>query len=196
MQQDQLAATDSTSQTGAESFRVMAEDSAKSIPPLDAAQRCVASQLRRCLFQKGRLVDPLRDVLIHQMPPAQPANLGKPRWPCAATESRIIHSPDFDCTVAPHLSLSSRPALSAVCVAIKAQNIHLRIAFGSCQAGLRDPYFQLSVLGRNRFPNRATRIDRCSCQKQNQMVRQMTEKHHSEVYNPDCEQPPERWQNS
>src|SRR5438093_4680394 len=77
MQQDQLAATDSTSQTGAESFRVMAEDSAKSIPPLDAAQRCVASQLRRCLFQKGRLVDPLRDVLIHQMPPAQPAQSWK-----------------------------------------------------------------------------------------------------------------------
>src|SRR5205814_2712447 len=78
MQQDQLAATDSTSQTGAESFRVMAEDSAKSIPPLDAAQRCVASQLRRCLFQKGRLVDPLRDVLIHQMPPAQRAQSWKP----------------------------------------------------------------------------------------------------------------------
>src|SRR5207302_9694636 len=73
MQQDQLAATDSTSQTGAESFRVMAGASAKSISPPAAAQRCLVSQLRRCLLQKGRLVDPLRDVLIHQMPPAQPA---------------------------------------------------------------------------------------------------------------------------
>src|SRR5438046_10585004 len=77
MKRDQLAATDSTSHPGAESFRVMAEDFAKSIPPPDAAQRCVVSQLRRCLFQKGRLVDPLRDVLIHQMPPAQQAQYWK-----------------------------------------------------------------------------------------------------------------------
>src|SRR6059036_1101652 len=87
MQQDQLAATDSTSQTGAESFRVMAEDSAKSIPPPDAAQRCAVSQLRRCLFQKGRLVDPLRDVLMHQIPAAQQAQSWKaaPALCCSRT---------------------------------------------------------------------------------------------------------------
>jgi hypothetical protein len=25
------------------------------------------------------------------------------------------------------------------------------------------------------------------------MVRQMTEKHHNQIYDPDCEQPPGRW---
>src|SRR4026207_1171137 len=105
-------------------------------------------------------------------------DLGKPRWPGTAAESGIIDSPDFDCAVIPHICLINGPTLSTVCVTIKAQNIYVRITFGSREARLRDPYFQLSVFERNGLANGAARVDRRSCWKQNQVVRQVTEKHH------------------
>ncbi len=76
-QQDPPAATDSTSQIDAGSFRAMAEDSAESIRQRDDAPRHVVPRLRQCWFQKARLDDRLRDVAIHQMLQAQPARSWK-----------------------------------------------------------------------------------------------------------------------
>src|SRR5262245_51682638 len=119
---------------------------------------CMASQLvKRC--QRSR------------------TDLGKSRRSCAAAESWIIDSPDFDGAVIPHLGLSNRPAFSAIRVAIKTQEINFRIAFGSCQVALRNPDFQFSIFEWHSFPNRTACIDGRSAWKQNQVVRQMTKKH-------------------
>src|SRR5262249_12158001 len=82
------------------------------------------------------------------------------------------------------------------CIPIKAQNVNVRVALLSRAVRLRHPDFQLSVFERQSFANSAACIDwRCG-RKQNQMVRQMTEKHDREIYAPDCEQPPGRWKDS
>src|SRR5262249_22289582 len=104
-------------------------------------------------------------------------DLGKSRGSCAAAESWIIDSPDFDGAVIPHLGLSNRPAFSAIRVAIKTQEINVRTAIGPCPLGLRNPHFQLSIFERHSFPNRTACIDGRSAWKQNQVVRQMTKKH-------------------
>jgi hypothetical protein len=104
-------------------------------------------------------------------------NLGKPRRPCAAAEPRIIHSPNFDCSIIPHLGLFRWPTFRAVCIAIKPQNVDVRIAFGSRQLGLRNPHFQFSIFEWNDFADGASWIDWRPGRKQDQMVGQMTEKH-------------------
>ena len=52
----------------------------------------------------------------------------KPRWPGAAAESGIIHSPDFDCSIVPFVGFRSYPALRAVRVAIEPQNVRIHAA--------------------------------------------------------------------
>src|SRR5437762_3539979 len=111
----------------------------------------------------------------------------KPRRSSAAAESWIIHSPDFDGAIVPFFSLRGHPALRAIGIAVKAQDVNVRSAFGSRQIGLCSPNFQLSVFERNGFSDGPARIDRRPSWKQNQMVRQMTEKHRGKVYDADCE---------
>src|SRR5439155_13601058 len=61
---------------------------------------------------------------------------------------------------------------------------------------LRRPDFQIAILERNRFPNGAAGINRGSCRKKNQMVRQMSEEHDNKVCQANYEQLRNRWNNS
>jgi hypothetical protein len=68
--------------------------------------------------------------------------------------------------------------LSTISIALKAQNIKICTTLLLRSTRLRNPNFQLSVFERNDFANGPTRIDRRPGWKQNQMVRQMSEKRH------------------
>jgi len=129
---------------------------------------CMASQFIKC--RKRRRPDP-----------------GKPRGTGATAESGIIYSPNFDCTLAPHLGLFKGPTLRAICIPIKPQNVNVGTALKSCRLGLRNPYFQLSIFEWDSFSNGAACINRRPGWKQNKVVGQMTEKHHDQIYDRDRE---------
>src|SRR5215472_605915 len=109
------------------------------------------------------------------------------RWPRAVAESRIIHSPDFNGALIPHLCLGGYPAIRAIGIAIETQNENVCAALLLRATRLSCPDFQLAILKRNCFAHCAACIDRRSRWEQNQMIRQMTENHDGRIYDGDCE---------
>src|SRR5262249_32737820 len=99
----------------------------------------------------------------------------KSGWPSAAAETRIIHSPNFDRALVPHLGLKRNPSIGPVGIAIKAQRVRFRPVLLLSKARTSRPDFQCAVLKRNHSPDSAAGINRIGCRKENQLIRQVCE---------------------
>jgi hypothetical protein len=105
----------------------------------------------------------------------------KPRWSGAPTEPGVIHSPDFNRTIIPHFGLGGRPAIRPIGISVKAQNVNVCSAFLLRESRLCRPHLQLTILEWQHFSNGAVSVNRGGRREKNQMIRQMTEEHHSQI---------------
>ena len=77
----------------------------------------------------------------------------EPRGSRAAAEARIIHSPNFDGPVVPHLCFGRDPAIGAIGIAIESQNVDWGCPRCS-QLGSSRPDFQFAAFKWNRLAHR------------------------------------------
>ena len=78
---------------------------------------------------------------------------GEPRGSRAAAEARVIHSPNFDRPVVPHLCFGRDPAIRAIGIAIESQDVDLGLPALLRQFGSGRPNFQFAALEWNWFSN-------------------------------------------
>ena len=105
------------------------------------------------------------------------------RGSSAATEPRIIHSPNLHRPVIPHFGFERDPAIRAIGVAVETQHINLGLPALLRQPGSGCPNFQFAALEWYWFSNRRTGINAVGRRKQNQPVRKWGQGNHSKIQN-------------
>src|ERR1043166_8066354 len=111
----------------------------------------------------------------------------------AAAEPWIIHPPDFARAVIPHVRFGRDPAIGAIGIAIKSQEVDPRFTALLRQFGSRGPYFQFAVFKWNWFAHSGSGVDAVRRREQDQPVWEGCQGNHCEIQNRNRENdaPPE-----
>jgi len=91
-------------------------------------------------------------------------------WAGAATEARIIHSPNFEGAFAKSIGFECDPSFRAVGIAVETQNVDIDSIALLREPRTRPPDFEFTILEGNNLPRCAMRIDALSCGKKDEAV--------------------------
>src|SRR4030095_17067588 len=86
-------------------------------------------------------------------------------WAGAATEARIIHSPNFDGAFAECVGFKCEPSFRAIGVAVEEQNVGIDLIALLRESRTRGQDLEFTILEWNSFPYGAMRIDALGCGK-------------------------------